>query len=397
MATRKPPCTRALWRGVVVCSHSVPKLNAWAVSIGNAIRLTPLAGCGSYQTSTKASAGTHAGGGAIDITGNGMTSTQRTMVARKGREVGLQVAWFRPYRANVWTNHFHALDPDCPQLASVAAGQCVDCFNNDNGLVGTAPDDGWRGNIPQLKTIFGNRLYTAVADIVTGIGGIGGAVVADAASDATRVKNLQRYIGQPQSGAWDVETDIDLRNIRAIGREGYTGAYFRRWSLYSRKRIQRTVAAGQDGIWGPATAGKVKAAVRFIQTTIGVKADGIWGAAGETEKAYQALKARTDRPYRLIWPYGAFPAPAKGAIFGPSRAGRAWYSGKSAGTLRTRAQIQHNIRQIQRITGTVADGSYGQNTVNAVIKWQKANKVIPSDGLVGPVTWAAMAKKNGRA
>ncbi len=36
------------------------------------------------------------------------------------------------------------------------------------------------------------------------------------------------------------------------------------------------------------------------------------------------------------------------------------------------------------------DGVYGKNTKAAVLAWQKAKKCKPYDGIVGPITWAAM-------
>lgn len=177
LVAKKPPCKRVLLRGIVVCSHSVPKLTAWFKATGDNVLIWPLAGCGAYQTSTVASAGTHAGGGAGDYNANPHSPAERVMVMRKAREVGLHVGWFRAARKGVWTNHYHILDPDCPQLAHVAANQCVECFNGGDGLVGSARDDGWRGNIGQLQSIFANRFVSAVADIAAGVGKIGAAVV----------------------------------------------------------------------------------------------------------------------------------------------------------------------------------------------------------------------------
>ena len=52
------PRPRATWRGVTVCAHVAPALGAWAKAAGD----DTLPRCGSYQTTTAASAGTHAGG-----------------------------------------------------------------------------------------------------------------------------------------------------------------------------------------------------------------------------------------------------------------------------------------------------------------------------------------------
>jgi peptidoglycan hydrolase-like protein with peptidoglycan-binding domain len=385
---RKPACLRVLWRGVVVCSHMVPRLNAWAESTGDAVLIWPLAGCGSYQTSTKASAGTHAGGGAVDVNANPHSPLQRTMVITNARKVGLQIGWFRAYRSGVWTNHYHVLDPNCPQLASVAAAQCVECFNGGDGLVGTKPDDGYRGNITQLKTIFANRLYEAVSDIGDTVTEIGKAAI-----DAERVKGLQTVVKQPLTGRWDIETDYPLGEIRATAKEGYVGKAFKSWSLAKRKNAQRVWGAYADGIWGPDTQKKAMAAARRVQGILSVPVDGIWGS--QTDTAYLALRSRTYRQFRFSRPTGTYPRPGGAtSCYGPSRAGAAWYSGRAAGVL-PKSTIQWQIKRIQRMVGASADGIYGDATVEAVLAWQRANKV-PADGIVGKATWDAMVKANVR-
>ena len=166
LAEGKPrgACTRATWRGVTVCLHMVYKLNLWAAGVGNAIRLTPLAGCGSYQTDTEASANTHAGGGAIDIDTNGYTMAQRDLMERVGRLVGLQIAWERDRVSGLWTWHIHALDPQCPNLSDEARAQCVEFGKGGDGLVGTKPDPGTRSNADRLMRIFNYRATSGTID-----------------------------------------------------------------------------------------------------------------------------------------------------------------------------------------------------------------------------------------
>lgn len=385
---RKPRCVRVLLRGIVVCSHSVPKLKAWFASTGDDVLIWPLAGCGAFQTSTKASAGTHAGGGAGDYNANPHTPAERVMVMRKAREVGLHVGWCRKYIAGLWTNHYHILDPDCPELASVAAAQCVECFAGGDGLIGSRPDDGWRGNIPQLKTIFNNRLYLAVSDIGTGIEEIGKEV-----ADRARVMALQAIVKQPKTGYWDIETDFPLAEIRTTARGGYTGAEFKAWSLAKRKAAQRVWGVTADGVWGPKTKAAAVAMARKVQGALSVTVDGIWGKTGQTEKAYSALRLRTYRRFRFSRPTGAFPTPGRaGSFYGPNTPGRPWYSGASAGAL-SQGLIQWQIRRIQRMVGAAPDGLYRAGTTAAVKRWQAAHK-ISADGIVGPATWAAMVKAN---
>lgn len=106
--------------------------------------------------------------------------------------------------------------------------------------------------------------------------------------------------------------------------------------------------------------------------------------------------------YRTGW----YPYPGKqgASYYGPSVAGNPWYSGKTAGGSNagsyatgglTLAWVRAHIQRIQRRVGVGVDGIYGQFTVLAVKKWQAAHGLTP-DGVVGPRTWAAMAKASSQ-
>jgi len=269
----KPPCVRVLWRGVVVCSHTVPKLNAWAKSVGAGIYLKPLPGCGSYQTSTAASAGTHAGGGAIDIDLRSVASGSRKWVADKGRTSGLQVAWHRNAISGLWTWHAHALDPDCPQLARVAAAQCVEMFNGGDGLVGTTPDGNTRVNVPQLKSIFNVRAVVQVADTVVQVGS---AVVFDA-----KVRGIQHALRLTVDGKLGAETYWAAWRLSRASREGRTGFY--KMSAEDRKRLQRNIGCKfVDGAWisaGSEMPQRLRDAVGGVQRAMGIPIDRVWDDA----------------------------------------------------------------------------------------------------------------------
>lgn len=370
------PCKRSTWRGVIVCAHSVPKYNAWAVAVGDGILLKPLAGCGSYQTSTTASAGTHAGGGAIDIDLRAVPADKRKWVADKGRTVGLQVAWHRNAISGLWTWHAHALDPACPNLAKAAVGQCYEVFSGGDGLVGTKPDGNTRANISELQAVFKARLISVVAQI----------------TEDAKVRLLQQAVRRPVDGVWDVQTDIDLRNTRAEAQGKFTGVYFKRWNLVQRKRMQRTWGVAQDGIWGPKTKAGAQATTKQIQAGLGVTQDAIWGPG--TDGAYTKLRASKYRPFDYTKPTGVFPQPGPaGSQYGPSTSNRPlWYSGKVAGKL-TKGQIQWQIKRIQRMVGAPVTGLYDTKTVAKVKAWQKGHKLYV-DGITGKQTWDAMVKAN---
>jgi hypothetical protein len=106
---------------------------------------------GSYSGGVSASAGTHDGGGAIDLAGQdaGMTQAHRDVIESAGRQVGLAM-WIRTPDQSDWPWHLHgiAVQPggkgDRGVLSSGAHGQVIDYFEGRNGLASGAADDGPR-------------------------------------------------------------------------------------------------------------------------------------------------------------------------------------------------------------------------------------------------------------
>jgi hypothetical protein len=89
------------------------------------------------------SAGTHDGGGVVDVAVQGMTAKTRTQVARTLREVGF-AAWVRSPSQGDWPWHIHAAAISDPDLSSQAQHQVGDYYLGLNGLAGRAADDGPR-------------------------------------------------------------------------------------------------------------------------------------------------------------------------------------------------------------------------------------------------------------
>lgn len=85
------------------------------------------------------SGGTHAGGGAFDIT-DIFESGADVWVAR---QMGADATWART-RAQGFTPHIHGVLRGCPHLTLAARNQIVAVENNGDGLDGDAPDDGPR-------------------------------------------------------------------------------------------------------------------------------------------------------------------------------------------------------------------------------------------------------------
>lgn len=87
------------------------------------------------------SAGTHDGGGVVDIAVTGMSAATRIKVARALRQVGF-AAWVRNPGQAGWPWHIHAAAINDTDLSSPAQHQTGDYYLGLNGLANRGPDDG---------------------------------------------------------------------------------------------------------------------------------------------------------------------------------------------------------------------------------------------------------------
>ncbi|RAJ44646.1 hypothetical protein K353_01222 [Kitasatospora sp. SolWspMP-SS2h] len=87
------------------------------------------------------SAGTHDGGGVVDVNVDGMTSATRTAVAKALRQVGF-AAWVRNPSQGDWPWHIHAAAINDTDLSTQAQNQTGDYYLGLNGLANHAADDG---------------------------------------------------------------------------------------------------------------------------------------------------------------------------------------------------------------------------------------------------------------
>lgn len=95
---------------------------------------------GSYNAGgVSASAGTHDGGGAVDLS----PTNNPDRVVKALREVGF-AAWHRRASQGPWNDHIHAIALDDPELSSGAAAQVTEYINGYDGLAGNGLDDGPR-------------------------------------------------------------------------------------------------------------------------------------------------------------------------------------------------------------------------------------------------------------
>lgn len=128
--------------GKVVNLRTAAMLKRAQARLGEDLRIIQ----GSYNSGgVSASAGTHDGGGAIDVA----PTSRPERVVEALRAVGF-AAWHRKPSQGPWTEHIHAIAVGDPELSSGAAQQVTDYLNGRNGLAGHGPDDGPRFNpIPQ--------------------------------------------------------------------------------------------------------------------------------------------------------------------------------------------------------------------------------------------------------
>lgn len=94
---------------------------------------------GSYTSSNPGSAGTHDGGGVVDISVSGLSTAQRWQTVRELRRVGF-AAWLRTPDQG-FAYHIHAVAISDPDLSSAAQPQVHDYYFGKNGLANHAADN----------------------------------------------------------------------------------------------------------------------------------------------------------------------------------------------------------------------------------------------------------------
>ncbi len=125
--------SRVSWRGVTLDERTRDMLVEAERLCG--VKLVPTQG--SYSTSVGASAGTHAGGGAVDLSDRGHNAEVRRKVVTALWKVGFVAAHRTspPFSGS----HYHAIAIDCPDLSASAARQVREMSSGGDGLVGSAP------------------------------------------------------------------------------------------------------------------------------------------------------------------------------------------------------------------------------------------------------------------
>jgi hypothetical protein len=127
--------TRVYHRGVTLNKRTLAMLMVLEDHLGRPVTAIPQ---GSYHGGTSQSAGTHDGGGAIDI-----YDTNLDGVAKAGRRAGFAM-WHRRALPGVWSAHCHGIAVGDAEMSAGARSQVNDYFDHKDGLASHAYDPFWR-------------------------------------------------------------------------------------------------------------------------------------------------------------------------------------------------------------------------------------------------------------
>ncbi len=94
---------------------------------------------GCFCHGVAASAGTHSGAGAFDLSVRGYSEHQKEVIALSLRKVGF-ASWRRMPSQGPWPEHIHGIAMGSKDLPSVAQSQVRSYLSGHNGLVGNARD-----------------------------------------------------------------------------------------------------------------------------------------------------------------------------------------------------------------------------------------------------------------
>lgn len=130
---------RFTFRGKILDRMTIAALLAAEKQYGRAFRLIQ----GSYNAGgVGASAGTHDGGGAVDLGWCIRFRKQNRCMRAYAKAAG----WPRPTILGLWSRHYHAIIIGNEKASSGAKSQVAEYRAGGDGLVGGTPDRFWRPN-----------------------------------------------------------------------------------------------------------------------------------------------------------------------------------------------------------------------------------------------------------
>lgn len=123
--------SRVTWRGHTFDTQTRDMLVELDKLVGPNVSIKPTQG--SYSTGVGASAGTHAGGGAVDLSVAALSSFQVELVVFLARRLGF-AAWHRLPGEGPWNQHIHMINKTAPGLSGAAQSQVMQYMSSRNGL-----------------------------------------------------------------------------------------------------------------------------------------------------------------------------------------------------------------------------------------------------------------------
>lgn len=200
-----------------------------------------------------ASAGTHDGGGALDIRAIGLTDAQRKEAVVALRAVGF-AAWLRSPDEGSWPWHIHCEALDCPDASAGAKRQWTAYKNHRNGLANNGPDEGrplysggnWETFKASHPQMFTDRDITITTACITRLADDKLGVSDACLTDCYQVMNIAVWF-YPKMGEttrpafWQAAAEGDWDRASEL-------------LVYAIKIIQSEGHLTQDGVFGPKTA-----------------------------------------------------------------------------------------------------------------------------------------------
>lgn len=129
--------TKYPWRGHNFDKQTRDMLIELDTLVGPYISIDPTQG--SYSGGVSASAGTHDGGGACDLSVANLTAWQIDLVVFLARRVGF-AAWHRSPSEGPWAAHIHCINKTAKDLSPSAKAQVVDYGKKLSGLASKKAD-----------------------------------------------------------------------------------------------------------------------------------------------------------------------------------------------------------------------------------------------------------------
>ena len=245
---------RVTWRGKRLNKRTVAMAQAAERLAGFRFVITQ----GSYnQGGVAASAGTHDGGGALDLRARDLSNKQRADAVLALRKVGF-AAWLRTPAQSNWPFHIHAIAIGDEDLSRGAEFQVAEYRRGRNGLKARGRDDGPDGYRLMTWERYQKLLSANVA-----------AAPAPPPNPNTTISlGAMEYARKhdAMNGVWGADRAQVLAwaahpNVRAIDRAEIrppTGKPWRVHFVEMTKKVQRKFGLAVDGVFGPVTASVMK-------------------------------------------------------------------------------------------------------------------------------------------